>query len=657
MHVTRFPYWLSLICALLIGWRFWAGRAPATPRRLHQILYQGCALLLLLTLVAYYRNWLGPQVGLAMLALLCGFKILEARQGRDFYLLAYMILFLLLSHFFSNQSIFALLHALAVLFLLCVALFAHNDLEGSLGRPALLAGAGRSLLMAIPIAVLAFLLFPRFPGPLWGRMPNSETAVTGLSETMEPGSIVQVIRSREPVLRAEFHGPAPAQNQLYWRGPVLWQTNGRSWSQGPPAPRGGAARITHLNAPIQYSVVQEGTEQHRLFALELPAHAPAPFRFTPDMQLIAPHKLRSRSRYQITSFVDYRFFDQNADFKWRGLQLPPGSHPRSRVLARQWRQEGLNPRQLIDRALTYFHEQGFVYTLSPRALSGDNMDAFLFETREGFCEHYAAAFVVLMRAAGLPARIVTGYQGGTFNPLGNYYILRQSDAHAWTEVWLDQVGWMRVDPVTAVSPERIRNGMDEVLLSLNPPELLEPLLTPLVAGDWTRSLRNLLDSAGYQWSKWVLGYDIRHQRQLLRLLNLERFGTPALYGLLGAGLFGLLFLLLLILRAGARHAPGGADAARRCYDLFLRRLARAGIRILEYEGPLDCAARAGRLLPGSAPEIEALTKSYIRARYGGERAALAELHRRVHAFRPRPGRTRSTEHDQGLAPRHHNGTE
>jgi len=282
---------------------------------------------------------------------------------------------------------------------------------------------------------------------------------------------------------------------------------------------------------------------------------------------------------------------------------------------------------VLQKALRYFREQPFRYTLAPPLLTENPTAEFLFDTRSGYCEHYASALAVLMRGAGIPARIVTGYLGGEYNPLGNYMILRQLDAHAWTEVWLEGDGWVRVDPTAAVAPQRIELGLDAL------PELA---ITPALLRDNTvllkawRNMKNLQDAANAYWNEWVLSYHVTRQAQLLALLGMADVGWLGIALAMAAG--SALIVLLIALQLGWRKS---VDPCRQLYERFCHKLARRGLVRAPHEAPLDFANRVARAQPALAGAAMEITEMYELLRYRPQRGGptLNALRRRVRAFR------------------------
>jgi transglutaminase-like putative cysteine protease len=455
---------------------------------------------------------------------------------------------------------------------------------------------------------------------------------------MSPGDFSQLSQSEEIAFRVEFatslNAKPPDPNALYWRGLVLWDFDGRTWQTRlavPPNPLQAEGR----GQLVSYSITLEPHRQRWLFLLGLPRKGPPSLAqvetsLGPDLQWIAKAPITQRLRYQIDADLDYRLDPEglSAASRARTLALPEGN-PESRIMAQQWSTGLASDRGIVEQALSHFRSEPFFYTLNPPRLGDNSIDDFLFRSRRGFCEHYASAFVFLMRAAGVPARVVTGYQGGELNPLGNYWIVRQRDAHAWAEVWLTGQGWTRIDPTAAVAPNRVERGLNAAL----PAEERRSGLMTLNA-NWLLPMQLTWDLLNNQWNQWVLGYNQDRQRQLLARLNpfLATWQGMA-WGLAAAGGGLLLLMMALVLPRLARRKT---DPICHLYARFCQRLQRCGIVRGESEGPADFALRAIALRPDLALSIEQITQLYLALRYGETEAVkLSALKIAVDAFRPR----------------------
>lgn len=575
----------------------------------------------------------GRDAGTALLVAMLALKLLEVRSYRDAMLALFLACFLTVVMAFHSQEIPVVAALVAALLLVTIAMIELN--QGAVPRVARarlpVRQAGALMLRAAPLMIVMFLLFPRLPAPLWGLPADAQGATTGLSDTMDPGSISELARSEATAFRVTFDGEPPPPDALYWRGPVFWDTDGRTWSRGggdgiPQRPDG--PRFTPLGKPVDYRVLLEPSGQRWLFALDLPYDAPDWAEHTRDLHLVAERPVRALTGYRARSYPEYRTGAPTADERARALRLPD-ANPRSRALGRMWRTGAASDAAIVERALAHFRTEPFRYTLTPPRLDGEHpVDEFLFTSRSGFCEHYATAFTVLMRAAGIPARVVTGYQGGELNPVGGHMIVRQRDAHAWAEVWLDGAGWTRIDPTAAVAPERIERG------SLG----AERERSGLGAVPGGRALEGLIeraalgwDTVNARWNGWILAYG-----PTLQSAFLARFGLQGWLGMALAMVAGIAIALVSTMIASRALRGRGRDPVMRAYGRFRARLARRGVVDDPAEGPLAFAARARAARPELADAIDAITALYVDMRYGAGSppGGLRRLRRAVATFRP-----------------------
>lgn len=600
----------------------------------------GRILLFLFTLAGFalifyhYPLLFGRRAGVALLTVMLGLKLLELRRERDLYLVVFLGLFTLTTQFLFNQQILLLLYCLLVALGL-VGILVEQSRQQPAASPLGSYRLSLSLLLqALPIMVALFLFFPRLSGPLWNLGISDQRATTGLSDSITPGSISELIQSQAVAFRVDFNGPVPPPPQRYWRGPVLWDTDGWRWEIGRRLATFQPLVATD-GEPVSYSVTLEPNKNPWIYALDLPTQLPPGTRLLPDFHIVTKARNSQRYRYDISSRLSYNTGPISSEQQRRGLQLPEGITPRMRQLVGQWQQQSQDPRQLVNLALNHFRQQPFYYTLYPPLVEENPVDQFLFESRRGFCEHYATSFVTLMRLAGIPARVVTGYQGGEINPIGDYLIVRQSDAHAWAEVWLAGLGWVRTDPTAAVAPERVERpfdlgfGGDDTLgipvdFSAIDSDLLQQAIRRLGLG---------LDAANASWHRWVLGYSDKRQGDLMKRLGLEFLQGARLAAgmILSTALLVLSVALLLWYRGREKLDPLQTD-----YRRFCRRLGRRGIQRRSYEGPADFARRVSHRRPDLQSAVDEITGLYIGLRYGtadGE-AGRRQFHRLVRHFHP-----------------------
>lgn len=625
----QLPVWIVVLALGALAWRATGLRIGW--KGLPRWLLLGLAAAALAAVLWRYGPPVGRDPGVALLLLMMGLKSLETRSLREAMVGVYLAYFCAAAFFLFSQEIPTAGYMLAVATATTAALIALNEGPEPTRAGRRLRQAALLLAQSLPLMLALFLLFPRLPGPLWGSTAPSEQARTGLSDSISPGDISRLTRSAEVAFRVEFDDAAPAPAERYWRGPVFWLYDGRRWRlPGEAAPQDAPAPA-RLAEAVDYTVILQPHDRRWLFALDLPGNVPPGAYQSADYQLLARRPVHELLEYRVRSYRDYAVdLELPADRRRLGLQLPPQAAPRARALARRWREQSPDESAVVRLALDYFHRQPFVYTLSPPRLTGDPVDQFLFETRRGFCEHYASSFAVLMRAAGIPARVVTGYLGGELNPLGRYMVVRQADAHAWVEIWLAGRGWVRVDPTAAVAPERVEQGIGGAL-----PEAAElpAVARGIAAGLWRLRLSQLWDSANYYWNGWVLAFGPERQRALWRRLGLTGLGwSGPVLALIGAPAAILAVYALLY----ARRARPGGDPAAALYARFCARLARIGLARRPHEGPVDFARRAGSARPDLRARIEDITARYVRLRYARAPASeLRALAGRVRRFRPR----------------------
>ncbi len=617
-HASHQPLWLILLAAAAFAtaaalWR----RGLPSPSRWVMVL---AVIAACTALIFEFRTLLGRDAGVAMLVLFMALKLLEVRRLRDAHVVVVLSFFLLLTHYFYSQSIATGLWLLAALVVATATLVRLHGGPTCTLR-ACLRHAGVLLLQASPFMVLLYLLFPRVSGPLWGLPQDARSARSGLPEQVAPGSIANLVLSPEIAFRARFASPVPDNDGLYWRGPVLERFDGAVWHRMRHA---GPEPTVRAEGPVvAYEMTLEPHQQAWLLALDAPVKLPPGAILSPELALVAREAVRQRQRYRVESATAYRFnTEESPETRQRNLELPTTGNPRARALAARWRAEGGSDGEVLARALDLFARGGFVYTLQPPLLGPDGVDDFLFSTRRGFCEHYASAFAFLMRAAGVPARVVGGYLGGEANPVDDYWVVRQADAHAWTEIWQPGRGWVRVDPTAAAAPARIESGLTGAVPAGDPLPAL-----PRIDAAWLRDIRYRWEALNNTWNQVVLGYNPDRQRDLLTWLGLPDADWRSLVALL-AGACGV-GLLLLVLWAVAARPP--RDPALRLWRRGLARLARQRLAPTTGETPLAFARRVEAERPHLAPSVERFALAYCTTRYGPLtqlnelRAALAAL--------------------------------
>ena len=629
-HVPHLPVAVSLFLFAALGWRLLSVPLPRLqPGRWVLVLVTVLGVLLI---YSQHHTLLGRDAGVSLLASMLVLKTLEVRKRRDLTVTVYIAYFVIVTQFLFNQSFPLLIYLLALL-------VGHTSLLMTVHRvtppETFLESYRRTLwlaLQALPIALILFILFPRLTQPLW-HFGYDATASTGLSDRVSPGTISRLIQSSEVAFRATFPQRAPPREQRYWRALVLWDTDGFSWfTHTPVAGPREIQNVIPLDDPVTYSIYLEPHRQRWLYALDLPAQAPREAVLTGDYLLQARHAVHQPLQYDGISYTDYRIPSIPVSHVQRATALGDTVTPRQRQLVASWTANEADAQAIVQHALDYFHQQPFVYTLNPPTYLDNPVEQFLFESREGFCEHYASAFTQLMRIAGIPSRMVVGFQGGEYNRLGDYYTLRNYDAHAWSEVWIDARGWVRVDPTAAVAPERIRNTIQPGLGSIGEPVRFMGNREGLMAVT-LENLSMFLDAAEINWRLWVLGFSRDQQFSLMREFGLD-FLFGGNWGLIAVGLIFLTLALtgLRLMRLGIPQDSAVVVLYRR----FCQRLSAIGLPRAPQEGPLDYSRRVCRERPDLAPQVREITRLYIGLRYGARNTALLRhaFNDRVRRFRP-----------------------
>jgi protein-glutamine gamma-glutamyltransferase len=609
-HVQRLPIWVTAGCLALGTWRaLIALRGWKLP---HWAALAGLALAAAAGTWLSYSRMYGRDASSTLLIVMLCLKLLEMRSRRDALLTVFLGFFLVFTNFLYSQTVLMGAYMLACVWIFTATLIGFNRVGSSATWKERVLPAGKVVLQSIPMMLVIFILFPRLSTPLWRLPQEGNVGRTGLSETVAPGDLNKLIRSEAVAFRADFKGAIPRNDRLYWRGPVMSTFDGRAWSMTgfPGLVQLDAAGIESRGDEVDYTVTLEPHGKRWLFALDMPLNLPPESLFQTDYQIQGTQPITALKRYDMRSALSYRAYRPLSDDARRRLTaLPEGTNPRAARLAQDLRRQHADNRALINATLLRFNRE-YIYTLEPPALGRNPVDEFLFETKQGFCEHYASAFVFLMRSAGVPSRVVLGYQGGEVNTVGNYLIVRQADAHAWAEVWLEGEGWVRMDPTAAVSPDRIVRGMD---MALGPVGVLPTLIAADGLGV-LRQVRFAWDTFNNQWNQWVIGYNTDRQAYFLSQFGLDsRDWKSVAVWMLAGGLLASGGVLLMFLYAQRRRP---ADPAHALYQRWLRRMQRAGITCAVTEGPVAFLARVRSERPDLAETAGRVVELYVAIRYG-----------------------------------------
>ncbi len=627
LHLGQVPSWVVIMAC---GGALWALAAAHGRARLPGRLFK-VALTLILTgiVLAIFHTLNGLNAGSALLVLMGAVKLLEATSRRDRLIVVGVAFYLLLAACLASQELVRTPLYLLEAWVCCTALLFAAHPEAALRSVVAGRLSARSLALALPLALLLFALFPRLAGSFWS-LGGSGQAQTGLTDTMSPGSISELGTSVDPVFRVWFTGPLPPPQERYWRGPVLHDFDGYSWTRL----HGGfyQAETLHYSGPgYHYQIRLEPDSTPWWPALDTVQSANAPgTSITPDRQLVAYRPVHDAVTYSAVSHTRTESHDALSRIARRfDSDFPRQRNPRTQALATRLRAAAPDVPAYVNSVLSLFRAGHFEYTLTPPLLDLDSVDDFLFNTRRGFCGHFASAFAMLMRAGGVPARVVSGYQGGEWNPIGGYLLIRRADAHAWVEVWEDGRGWVRVDPTAVVAPERLRRGILDLLPGTD--SVQQRLLNEF---SWLQQGHQAWDALNAWWSTQVVAYSYGSQLRLLNRLGFDDPGWQQLGWLLAASLS--VWLVVIGWQIGRVRPAGGPDRLARAYLRLCARLARCGPVRQPHQGPLTYAATLSGAAP-AAQQARELLNLYARLRYGRVAPTapqLREFERRISRWQP-----------------------
>lgn len=605
-HIPYLPVWITgafVICAAG-RWYIERRRKQLPPTWLRITL----ALMCFVGVLFVYENISGVGPGSALLVVMAALKLLETRQRRDQFVLLFISVFLVMSSLLREQYLWSLPFLILGVMVTMTAWLQMSAGRG-IGLRRSFSSTMRLMLYALPLTLVMWVFFPRLSSPFWAIPIDTGRVQSGISDTMSPGDISALSLSDEVAFRVEFEGDMPARPELYWRGLVLNTFNGRTWTGNDTVMRERKDwPVEYFGDPVRYRITLEPTSQHWVYALDVPYDWTLDKTFMGQHQQLGRHDpINQRMTFTAVSYTQFRLDRERAvrrnDYS---LKLPSGSNQRTYALAREMRAAADSDERYIEDVLQMFHEQEFYYMLEPPKLGGNPVDQFLFNTQQGFCEHYASAFAVMMRAVGIPSRIVLGYQGGELNPLGDYLIVRQSDAHAWTEVWLPARGWTRVDPTAAVAPERINAGISAAMFSG-------------IGASWGLSAPSLLlhrlslawDALNARWNDWILGYGPEKQNRLMQWLGMDDPDWQQMILTLLAIVVVIIACISMLLIW--RNLPPKQDEAAILYAKFASILK---LQPTTGEAPLAYAQRVRKQHENLVQAIDAITGQYLETRYG-----------------------------------------
>jgi protein-glutamine gamma-glutamyltransferase len=605
--------WVPLLFLVTLAAKFWMEPRGYRFRSVVGKLVFTAAMLV--TTVATYGSIKGIEPGISIVAAMMSLKILEAHTAREFHVMVMFAWMLCACGFFLSQDL-AIAVCLATAFiLLLVALIQFHGGSSNLLWPAVRT-TGRLLTQALPLVALLFVFFPRIQTGFRFQLGQSGAAATGFSGRLSPGSVTSLANSSHVAFRVEFpDGKIPPPSALYWRGVVMRQGDGLEWR----APVTAAALPRSVSQPtvgktIRQLITIEPHGEHWMFALDVPLQSPSGAIFAPGNYLWSYQPIRKSRRYEVRSSPEIPDKELRPRERKMLLEVPAVS-PTVQKLVESWRAADPDPRAIVRSALRFFGND-FRYSIAPGGYKGNDLDEFLFRRRIGFCEHYAASFATLMRLGGIPARVVVGYLGGEYNEFGRFFLVRQSDAHAWCEIWLPESGWQRVDPTSVVAPERVNLGFDS-FMQRRASSGRDDTDGRQLGRNFARrpifhDLRLAWDSLNYAWDTRVLSFDSEAQQSFAANIGIPQSGPLSffVYSLVIASLLLAIYAAWIRLRARPR-----VDRVKALYKKFCNSLARFGIARHSWEGPLNYSQRAEQLLPKESNSIRQISNTYIALRY------------------------------------------
>lgn len=619
-HLLTVPVWLVAVWLVVALWRWQIFKGAWNyPNKIKKTL---CAAVCCVGLVVSIGAHLGYESMISLL--LTGFilKLLEVKTRRDFVLLVFIALFILSTQFIEYNYMPSAIYGFWCLLLVCAALMQLYKRSDSMSLWQMLRPNLWLLLQSLPIMLVLFVIVPRL-GSFWA-VPSPGAAKTGMSDSMSPGDLTQLMQSDELAFRVTFNGPIPARDKLYWRGLVLSTFDGRRWYVSQRQQWRSSAstnrnkHVVYLGDTVSYQVIAEPQGTPWLYTLAAPFEWSDTVMFTRDLLIQKAYPLSQRESYSVTSQLHYQLNKYDDRELADNTQLPAGGNPETRRVAQEWMAEAGSAEKLMERVFGLFNQQ-FYYTVTPPALGENSVDDFLWRSHQGFCEHFAGSFVFFMRAAGVPARVVVGYQGGDINSVDNYLMVHQRDAHAWAEVWLEDRGWVMFDPTAAVAPDRINKGISESLSAQDSQLVGKPFGSSVKV---LFMLRERWDALNYQWTRWVMNYDSDLQSHLFEKILGDV--SPLRMALWVVGVLSSVLLLLSVLLIGRLKKAPMSDE-RKIYEQLCKKLAGAGFVPQTGETPQQFFRRVVAARPEMASSLIHIARLFELMAYGDDQAARGQL--------------------------------
>lgn len=607
-HINHLPASLFSFFGFLLIWRFIGIWKPKwLPNKLLIFLLTVSGIVLLYT---QHLGVLGQDAGTSLFVTALGLKLLEIKSERDIYLINFLAFIVASTQFLYQQSILMAAYILFVCTVLLATLISINSQKAK--TLSALKTASTIILQALPIAIIIFITFPRLEAPRWMMFDENHSARIGLSDSLEPGSISHLGMSDALAFRAKFEGAIPPQNQRYWRGPVFSYTDGKRWTEKKVAlVNKNTNKPTYSGKVYHYTLLMEPQDKSWVFALDLADQFPNSLRKNSNYQLLNLKDTDQRAEFKISSYTQYNTGDISQSTLQDNLQLP--AKPSAQIIQLVKKLNGFDrPAEVfIQSLLNHFSSENFHYTLRPPLMGDNPIDTFLFENRFGFCSHYATAFVYLMRAANIPARVVGGYQGGELNKVGGFLEVRQANAHAWAEVWLEDKGWTRFDPTAAIAPERIEQDVNiDLQISTGIVNFTPIHVNASQAMAWMKEARQLWSSVDYSWQRWVINYSSESRAKFL-----DSLGINSIQSIINYLVASITLITLFLAWTMFRKKRPKTDKNLLMYQKFCKKLATIGLNKEPQETALQFAERVCQQRPDLAEMTNEITTLFIRLRY------------------------------------------
>ncbi len=625
-QLYRLPVWFAPMMTVVIAYRFYVQVNHI--QKAYNVVLMMVAIAALLLIVYSQGFGLSREISVTILITMTVLKLLETYRQRDALLVVMLCYFVAMTRFLYSQDLVLVVYLLVSTWVTTHALAVVNYPHGKawFEKQQIKASIGW-LALALPFAVLFFLAFPRLGSPIWGSPDIFGEGKTGISDEMSPGSIIELFMDDSPAFRVTFNtGEKPDNNQLYWRGPVLSEFDGRTWTRHQFRRTRGQVAYDSRAFLIEYDIEMEPNGRHYMFGLDVVVNAPRGALLSPTSTLFSMNKVNQLKHYRLTSAVSDRLYQRLSDYQRRWLlDYPEDLNLQTQIMIKQWQATDGSSYGLINKALDWFRTEGYLYSYSPPALdSNEVIDEFLYESKRGFCEHFASTFVVMMRMAGLPARVVTGYQGGV--DMGEYVLVKQSDAHAWAEVYIDQPGhelggfWQRVDPTSVVSPERLFRGSGNIIEQRR----------SLFDFPWLRQTRENLDRYRFRWNQWVRDFNVSKQQALFDAIGIKHRDGKDLAIVLLSVLVATGVLLFAWL--WWRQRPKYTDLQQWYLRLMLLFKKEPDIYALKEAGIEQVTAQVIDKYPGLKKSLQDFQQCYLRIRYRKEQLNAVDQRCLAHYF-------------------------